>query len=232
MTADWIGDPITFGISASIAFLIGSLVIPLDCWRQNSSEFLYSTYPIFKDIWGVSFCAGFGLLAAGAFAYVQYDADSWLADAMTLRASNPQARGALVGISVMVIVRSKVLQLSKDAGDFGLEFAYLRGREMVLRRLRRRRANEKDAFIGSYLQRIMRIEAYPDELNERMQELQRDEVKRLEAYQKQRDSVPRPTNPFATDDSVWMSHYRALTRNAVNFVGIRDVREWVDSQAR
>jgi hypothetical protein len=232
MSASWLDYPITFVLSALIAFSIGSLVIALDCWRQNSSEFLYSTYPVFGDPWGVLFCVAFGLIAAGAFVYVQYDPHSWLADAITLKVENPLARGALVGISVMIIVRSKVLQLSKDAGDFGLEFIYLRGREIVLRRLRRRRANEKLDFIRGYLPRMMRIESYPEELDQRMTDLLATEIKRLEVYGRQRDSTTTPNKPFATDDALWMQYYRTLTRNAVDFVGIRAVKEWLDSLLR
>jgi len=232
MNHDWINDPVTFGAGALIAFSIGCLVIALDCWRQNSSEFLYSTYPVLRDPWGVLFCVTFGLVAACAFAYVQYDRNSWLAEAMTLRSDNALARGAFVGISVMIIVRSKVLQLSKDAGDFGLEFAYLRGREVVLRRLRRRQANAKNDFIRDYLSRIMRIGDYPDELDRRVNELLRGEATRLEAYAKQRDGTTKPMKPFAADDILWMSYYKILTRNAADFIGIRDVREWVDSQVR
>jgi hypothetical protein len=232
MSIGWIDDPVMFSTAALIAFSIGCLVIALDCWRQNSSEFLYSTYPVLKDPWGVLFCVVFGLIAAGAFAYVQYDRHSWLADAMTLKAENPLARGALVGFSVMIIVRSKVLQLSKDAGDLGLEFAYLRGREIVLRRLRRRQANEKNDFIPEYLPKIMRIDPYPEELDRRVNELLRGEASRLDAYGKQRDSTARPAKPFAADDTLWITYYKILTRNAADFVGIRDVREWIDSQIR
>lgn len=232
MNAAWIGDPITFGVSALIAFSIASLVIALDCWRQNSSEFLYSTYPVFRDPWGVLFCVAFGAVAVAAFAYVQYDGNSWLAEAMTLKVTHPLARGALVGISVMIVVRSKVQQLSKDAGDFGLEFAYLRAREIVLRRLRRRRSNEKAEFIRDYLPKIMRMESFPEELDLRMRELLRDEAKRLQAYERQRDSTTKPSKAFAADDILWTTYYKTLTRNAVDFVGIRDVKDWVDTQVR
>jgi hypothetical protein len=130
----------------------------------------------------------------------------------------------------MIVVRSKVLQLSKDAGDFGLEFAYLRGRELVLRRLRRRQANKKGDFILDYLPKIMRIDRYPEELDQRIRELLRGEAARLEAYGKERDGTKTPVKAFAADDTLWTTYYKILTRNAVDFVGIPAIREWVDRQ--
>jgi hypothetical protein len=111
---------------------------------------MYSTYPVLRDPIGVLFCAILGLVATITFAFAQYAPDSWFGSMVTLKTENMLAQGALVGGSVMIIVRSKLLQLGSGGGDLGLEFFYLRGREAVLRRLRRRQANAKTRLIRDY----------------------------------------------------------------------------------
>jgi hypothetical protein len=69
-------------------------------------------------------------------------------------------------------------------------------------------------------------------LYERVRELLRGEANRLDAYGGQRDSIEKPARAFAADDALWMTYYKILTRNAVDFVGISAIQEWVDRQVR
>jgi hypothetical protein len=226
----WAGDSLTFWLSAALAFLIAGSIVAVDCWRWNSREFTYSTYPVLRDPFGLLFCAAFGALAAIVFAYAQHDPDSWLASTVTLKSSNPLARGALIGASVMVIVRSKVLQLGESGTEFGVEFFYVRGRDALLRRLRARQSREKSMLLRRYADLINRSADLPTDLDRHVRDVLRGETKRMATYDEEWRKAVRPSRAFAISDPLWINYNQAQTRTAIDFIGVRAVRQWFDGQ--
>jgi len=216
---------ISLGFAAALAFVTAAAVVALDCWRQNSAEFSYSTHPVLLDAVGLAFCSACGFIAVSAFLYIESNHSSWIAKLIPISADSPFAGALVVGVSVMVIIRSKIFQLGKDSGDFGLEFLYQLAREGVLARLRRRRANEKGRFVVAAMPKIAGMANFAEELDNRLRDLLRD--KRLETYRKERGAIAPPDRGFAAADPLWNIYYKTLLRNAVDFAGIGPIEEWL-----
>src|SRR5712691_9706645 len=119
-------------IGAAEAFFVAFLVVAFDCHNNVSATLQRATTPVYMVplawlVWTVC-----GLFAVGAFAFsASAPEDNWVSAALSFGSTNNLYRGFAVGLSILILIRSKVL--SAGNSEIGGEYFYNLGRVGILK---------------------------------------------------------------------------------------------------
>lgn len=151
--------------------------------------------------------------------------------------SNIPATGALVGVSAVAVLRSKLFKFGN--ADLGLEAVYVSSSSVVQEAVTRRRAKIKDEWIARLRPSARNIAAYPDfftDLETYMKDiLQGSGEKTREAltqeFQRLRQKYSKPgdaAQDAAINGSADARGY--LVSAVLDYLGHADLRDWAKSQ--
>jgi len=178
-----------------------------------------------REAWLLS--SACGLVALIAYRFTSNQGTTFLDTVLGLQQRNPILRGAVVGLTILVLIRSKVLSLK--GADVGGEFFYGWGRSSVMRALNSRWRNYKNRYTSANLDRAFATQDFQNRLLDQLrQALQvEDEEFRVFVESQMKDVTQnRPADPVDPNSPRWKTYYRTLINLGLDYAGPA-VFDWV-----
>lgn len=139
---------------------------------------------------------------------------------------NPILRGACVGLTVLVLIRSKAFALK--GADVGGEYFYNWGRSWVMQSINTRWRTYKNQFNGANLDKALVIADFQIQLFEQLRQSLRVDDEELRIFvEGQIKTIEQniPTVPFNAATPQWRAYYRTLMSLGLDYAG-PNVFDW------
>lgn len=207
-------------VGALLALLFAGITVLYDCHVSIQDRLKRVPMPIYSTPQAICLALVCGVLAAVAFSFTDDKGDTLVDSVLGLRQSNPYLRGLVVGLTVLVLIRSKLSSIK--GAEIGGELAYNSGRVWVMESLNTRWQTFKAEFNRRNQAAALAIANYEDELLTALNgaiRVQPEEFRTFVNSQVKNVQASRPTAPFAVTDVVWQTYYRILTNLALDYAG-------------
>ncbi len=176
--------------------------------------------PIYREPPALALALGCGLVAATAFFFTDGKGDTLVDSVLGLRQENPLLRGICVGLTVLVLIRSKIL--SFKGAEIGGEIAYNSGRVWVMQSLNRKWVKSKNKFVTRNLTLALGISYFENKLLEGVRaniQLHPEEYRRFVENQIANVVHSRPSGKVDSESFEWQVYYSALIKLALDYAG-------------
>jgi hypothetical protein len=226
---EWVNQH-DFMIGAMEAFVVAFGVVAFDCHNNVKAVLQQAMIPLplvlaSWIVWPVC-----GLFALFAFAYsaTHPSESNWISQAISLGAPDNFSRGFTVGMSVLVLIRSKVMTAGNS--EVGLEYFYNVGRAWILKSVNRKRVRIKNNFLDGHIDRMMAKANFQANLLTFAVEIVASEseaIRNSMRDQFEKTGARRPNTAFNAENPDWQQFYRDLAGIAVDYCGVKQVSDWV-----
>jgi hypothetical protein len=206
-------------LSTLLAFLVGGVTTYFDCYSTLTARIMRVPSTFATNRWIIFLAVICGDIAALACWLTAGAKDSAIATILTLKADDPW-RGAVVGASVLILIRSKLLNI-KDSPAGG-DYIYTLGRDIAIQDVNSRWSVVRTSFQNRNITAALADPQFQaqivDLINTNIQARPDDFKKRVN------DAVAtvtgkRPPGVFNAADAVWGVYYRALMGVALDACG-------------
>ncbi len=217
----------TWALGCLCAFSFAALTVFYDCHLALKTYLKRVPISIFrsKEACAVSFCAG--LIALTAFRFTNGKGDSAIDAILTLKQPQDILRGICVGLTVLVLIRSKLTTVR--GSELGGELLYSAARSWVVERVNQNWSIYKRCFNNQNLAHAVTIQDYEalivDQIKEAIKVNEEDYRTFVETQIKNVTSG-RPNTPFDSGQNEWRRYYRTLTNLALDFAGQHMFKSW------
>jgi hypothetical protein len=214
---------VTYVIGALIAFLSAGVTVLYDCHVSIQDRLKRVPMPIYKTPEAVCLASVCGIVAAVAYRFTNGAGTSLVDSVLSLKQTDPYLRGLCVGLTVLVLIRSKLF--SVKGAEVGGELVYNFGRVWVMQSLNTRWQTFKAEFNKRNQAAALAIPNYEGQLLAALSgaiKVQPEEFRIFVDSQVKNVQSSRPTPAFSTTDPFWQMYYATLTNLALDYAG-RDV---------
>jgi hypothetical protein len=169
--------------------------------------------PIYRTPQAIGFGFVCGVVAAIAFSFTDDRGDTLIDSVLGLKLANPLARGAAVGLTVLVLIRSKLSSIK--GAEIGGELIYNAGRAAVMQSL-----NEKWRAYKARFNQANLNTGHPDFENRLLPELrasiqvQPEDFRSFVESQIKNVIQNKPQSALDATQAEWQAYYRTLTNLA------------------
>jgi len=185
--------------------------------------------PIYRIPQAIVLAVVCGGIAAVAFQFTDGTGSSVIDNVLGFSQSNPYLRGACVGLTVLVLIRSKLS--SVKGAEIGGELAYNGGRVWVMQALNSKWQTKKSEFNRRNQQKALARSDYEIQLVEQLRQaitIQSEEYRSFVDSQIKNLQQSRPKGDVVKDRTDWQTYYRTLTNLALDYAGPSVFRGWTD----
>ena len=205
-----------------LAFLFAAVTVLYDCHITIQSRLRRVPMPVYREPPALALACVCGVAAAAAFSFTDGSGTSLVDSVLGLRQGNPLLRGLCVGLTVLVLIRSKLS--SFKGAEIGGELAYNSGRIWVMQSLNLRWIKFKNRFNGANLEAALLVPDPHFELRtlEEVRAIigvQPEEYRVFVESQIRNVQQSRPSNPFDPAAVQWQTYYRTLINLALDYAG-------------
>jgi hypothetical protein len=214
-------------VGALLALSFAGVTVLYDCHVSIQDRLKRVPMPIYSTPQAICLALLCGTVAAVAFTFTSDKGDSLVDSVLGLKQSNPYLRGLSVGLTVLVLIRSKIS--SVKGAEIGGELAYNSGRVWVMQSLNTRWQTLKAEFNHRNQAAALAIPGYEGQLLTELSgaiRVQPEEFRTFVDSQIKNVQASRPTVPFAAADLVWQTYYRTLTNLALDYAGPSVFKGW------
>jgi hypothetical protein len=214
-------DPaVLFG--AALALLFAALTVLYDCHISIQDRLKRVPMPIYRVRPAIVLALACGSVAAIAFFFTDGKGDSLVDSVLGLKQANPLLRGLCVGLTVLVLIRSKLSSI--QGAEIGGELIYNSGRVWVMRSLNSDWRNFKNKFNSSNLTSALKTPSpnYENRLLEEVRaiiKVQPEDYRSFVESQITNVIQSRPSAAFDPARIEWQTYYRTLNNLALDYAG-------------
>jgi hypothetical protein len=187
--------------------------------------------PVYREPPALGLAFACGVVAAVAFTFTDGNGTSLVDSVLGLKQGNPLLRGLFVGLTVLVLIRSKLSSIK--GAEIGGELAYNSGRVMVMQSLNLRWRKFKNKFNGTNLGAALFIPD-PHFESRTLEEVraiigvQPEEFRVFVESQIRSVQQSRPSVPFDPAAVQWQTYYRTLINLALDYAGSDVFAGWTN----
>jgi hypothetical protein len=217
--------PHVFGTLLALAAAAGTVLY--DCHVSIQDRLKRVPLPIYSTPQAIILAVACGAVAAIAFSFTDGKGDTLIDSVLGLKQPNPYLRGLCVGLTVLVLIRSKLSSIK--GAEIGGELAYNSGRVWVMQALNQRWRTFKSHFYERNKAKAFLMLDYEDQVIFNV----REEIKiRPEDYrvfvesQIKNVQQSKPKVAFDATRLDWQTYYRTLTNLALDYAGATVFKGW------
>jgi hypothetical protein len=212
-----------------LALLFASVTVLYDCHVSIQDRLKRVPMPIYAAPQAILFALACGVVAAVAFRFTDDHGDTLVDSVLGLKQINPYLRGISVGLTVLVLIRSKLSSIK--GAEVGGELVYNAGRVWVMQSLNSRWRTFKSAFNQRNLIKALAAPDYENQLLTQLREAIRVQPEDFRVFVESQiknlqQSRPQSTLNAATID--WQNYYRAITNLALDYAGPSVFEGWAE----
>jgi hypothetical protein len=198
---------------AGLALLFAAITVLYDCHVSIQDRLKRVPIPIYREPPALAFALACGLVAAIAFLFTDGKGDSLVDSVLGLKQTDPLLRGLCVGLTVLVLMRSKLSSI--QGAEIGGELIYNSGRVWVMQSLNASWRDFKNKFNGRNLTTAMRTPSpdYEARLIEEIRaiiKVQPEDYRSFVESQIANIQQSRPSIGFDATKVEWQTYYRTL----------------------
>ncbi len=214
-----------------LALLLASVTVIYDCHVGVQERLKRVPMPIYSTPQAITFALLCGSFAAIAFEFTDDRGDTLIDSVLGLKQANPYLRGLSVGLTVLVLIRSKLSSIK--GAEIGGELLYNGGRSWVMESLNSRWRKFKSNFNQRNLARALVTPDYENRLFTELREAIKVKPEDFRVFAQgqiksaQQSRPPPPVNAAAID---WQHYYRTITNIALDYAGPSVFEGWLDFQ--
>lgn len=217
---DWVAAHLPAIAGTALAFTCAVLAIFVDCHVTLAQRTKRVPIPIVRisTAWVLSVACG---IAAGvAYHFTSDNGTTFLDSILALKQQDPVLRGVIVGMTVLVLIRSKVFSLK--GADVGGEYIYNAGRSWVMRSVNGRWRQYKNRYNDVNLRKGLDTPEFQDQLIDQVRQALRVDDEDLRVFvdaQIKAVIQNRPGGAVDPNSQQWKTYYRTLINLALDYAG-------------
>ncbi len=214
---------------AGLALLFAAITVLYDCHVSIQDRLKRVPMPVYRMRTALIFALACGLVAAVAFFFTDAKGDSLIDSLLGLKQSNPLLRGLCVGLTVLILIRSKLSSI--QGAEIGGELVYNSGRVWVMQSLNADWRNFKNTFNANNLTLALKTPSpnYESRLLEEVRaviKVQPEDYRGFVESQITNVVSSRPTIGFDPGAVEWQTYYRTLNNLALDYAGPEAFSGW------
>ena len=220
-------DP-QLAIGAVLALVLAVATVLYDCHVAVRDRLKRVPLIIFKVPAALALSAACGLTAIIAFCFTDGKGDTLVDSVLGLQQPNAVLRGAIVGLTVLVLIRSKIS--SFKGAEIGGELIYNSCRTWVMQSLNRQWRAYKAKFNQINLPSAMAFQDYEGRLLTELRDSLRTQTEDFRDFvesQVRNVQQGRPQTAFNPAQLEWQTYYRTLTTLALDYSGPDMFEGWI-----
>src|SRR5215467_1174145 len=218
----------TFILGAVLALILAVATVLYDCHVAVQERLKRVPMLIFQVPAALFLSLACGLTAAIAFSFTTGKGDNLIDSVLGLQQPNPLIRGAIVGLTVLVLIRSKIS--SFKGAEIGGELLYNSGRTLVMQSLNRKWRAYKSKFNELNLTTALAFQDYEGRLLTELRDslrTQSEDFRNFVESQIKNVVQNRPQSAFSAAQPEWQTYYRTLTTLALDYSGPDVFDGWI-----
>lgn len=222
------GLDITFTIGIVLALLLAVITVLYDCHVAVQERLKRVPMLIFRVPAALALSAACGITAAVAFCFTDNNGDTLIDSVLGLKQPNAIFRGAIVGLTVLVLIRSKIS--SFKGAEIGGELIYNSCRAWVMQSLNAKWRAYKAKFNELNLATALAFPDYEGRLQSELRDslrTQPEDFRNFVESQIKNVLQNRPTSAFDASKPDWRTYYRTLTTLALDYSGPDVFDGWI-----
>ena len=217
--------PHLFGTLIATAAAAGTVLY--DCHVSIQDRLKRVPMPIYSAPQAIVLALACGAVAAVAFNFTTGKGDTLIDSVLALKQSNPYLRGLCVGLTVLVLIRSKLSSIK--GAEIGGELAYNSGRVWVMQALNQRWRTFKSNFYERNKAKALAILDYEDRVVTEVREVIKVKPEEYRVFVESQIKNVQQSKPQAVFDPArldWQTYYRTLTNLALDYAGTSVFEGW------
>jgi hypothetical protein len=214
-----------------LALLLASITVLYDCHVSIQDRLKRVPMPIYTSPQAIAFALACGLVAAVAFEFTDGRGDTLIDSVLGLKQANPYLRGLSVGLTVLVLIRSKLSSIK--GAEIGGELVYNAGRLLVMASLNSRWRKFKSNFNQRNLTKALATPDYENRLLIELREaikIQPEDYRVFVEGQIKNVQQSLPKSAFNASALDWQNYYRTITNLALDCAGPSVFEGWAGFQ--
>jgi hypothetical protein len=216
-------------VGALLALLAAAVTVLYDCHVSIQDRLKRVPLPIYRAPEAIVLALTCGAIAAIAFQFTDGKGDTLIDSILGLRQSNPYLRGLCVGLTVLVLIRSKLSSIK--GAEVGGELAYNAGRVWVMQALNQRWRAFKSNYYTRNGTKALALPGYEDLLITELRELIKVRPEDYRVFVESQVKNVQQSRPRAAFDPArldWQTYYRTLTNLALDYAGAPVFEGWTE----
>lgn len=214
-----------------LALLLASATVLYDCHVSIQERLKRVPMPIYTSPLAIAFALTCGLVALVAFEFTDGRGDTLIDSVLGLRQANPYLRGLCVGLTILVLIRSKLSSIK--GAEIGGELVYNGGRLWVMSSLNSRWRKFKSNFNQRNLTKALQTPDYENRLLTGLREaikIQSEDFRVFVEGQIKNIQQSLPKTAFNASALDWQNYYRTITNLALDYAGPSVFEGWAGFQ--
>jgi len=214
-----------------LAISLAFITVLYDCHVSIQSRLKRVPRLILGEPSALVFALVCGLIAGFAFQFTDGKGDTLVDSVLGLKQANPLLRGISVGLTVLVLIRSKLSSIK--GAEIGGELLYNSGRVWVMQSLNRRWIAFKSTFNRKNLDAALRFPGFEDRLLTELRQsiqVETEEYRQFVDGQIRNVQQSKPALPLDVTNLQWQTYYRTLINLALDYAGQAVFDGWFDYQ--
>src|SRR5271166_1276382 len=216
-------------VGTLLAFLLAGITVLYDCHVSLQDRLKRVPMPIYRIPQAILLAVVCGGIAAVAFQFTDGTGHSVIDNVLGLSQQNPYLRGVCVGLTVLVLIRSKLS--SVKGAEIGGELAYNGGRVWVMQALNSKWQTKKSEFNQRNQGKALDTLDYENQLVEQLRQsirIQPEDFRVFVESQIKNVQQNRPKGDVVRDRTDWQTYYRTMTNLALDYAGPSVFKGWID----
>jgi hypothetical protein len=216
------GIDLSLFAGAGLALLLATITVLYDCHVSIQDRLKRVPMPIYRVPSALLLAFACGVVAATAFCFTDGKGQSLIDSVLGLKQANPLLRGLSVGLTVLVLLRSKLSSI--QGAEVGGELIYNSGRVWVMQSLNSNWRITKNRFNAKNLNLALQM-PNPDYEKRLLEELraliqvQPEDYRHFVESQISNVLQSRPAVGFDPVSIEWQTYYRTLNNLALDYAG-------------
>ena len=216
-------------VGTLLAFLLAGITVLYDCHVSLQDRLKRVPMPIYRTPEAILLAGVCGVVAAVAFHFTDGTGRSVIDNVLGLSQPNSYVRGICVGLTVLVLIRSKLSSIK--GAEIGGELADNGGRVWVMTALNSRWQTFKSGFNRRNQAKALATPDYENQLVEQLRQairIQPEEFRVFVESQIKNVQQNRPKVDFDPARLDWQTYYGTLTKLALDYAGPAVFNGWTD----
>jgi hypothetical protein len=210
-----------------LALAAASGTVLYDCHVSIQERLKRVPLPIYSTPQAIVLALACGAVAGIAFSFTTGKGDSLIDSVLGLKQSNEYLRGLCVGLTVLVLIRSKLSSIK--GAEIGGELAYNSGRVWVMQALNERWRKFKSNFDKRNKSKALAIPGYEDRVIAELRDAIKIKPEDYRVFVESQIKNVQQSKPQAAFDPArldWQTYYRTLTNLALDYAGKAVFEGW------
>ncbi len=207
-------------VGSLLALVFAAVTVLYDCHVSIQDRLKRVPMPIYTTPQAMFLALLCGIVAAVAFTFTTGRGDTLVDSILGLQQPNPYVRGLCVGLTVLVLIRSKISSIK--GAEIGGELAYNAGRVWVMQALNTKWRSVKAKFNQRNQSKALTTPDYENRLLTELREaikVQPEDFRVFVESQIKNVQQSRPQIAFDANRLDWQTYYRTLTNMALDYAG-------------